>query len=182
MEYLTYYNDGVTYSEFHKLSNQFIEEQKYNDDLTEYTKLNLQRMKRWDKKGEVNKQIPILKNQKWLVITEPWCGDSAHSLPFIQKVAQDAGITLKIVLRDDHEELMNQFLTNNARSIPILIVFDDDSNLIYKWGPRPKEIQEWLIEAKRKNTSQEEIFNYLQKFYNKDAGNSVVREIFELMK
>ena len=182
MDYISYFNKGISYNEFINLANQFINEGKYAKNLTDYTQLNLQRMKRWDKKGSLDVDIPYTKNLKWLIITEAWCGDSAHSLPFIQKIAEASEIPLKIVLRDENEALMNEFLTNSSKSIPILISLDPNNKVLFRWGPRPTELQEWLIEAKKKNTSQEEIFDYLQKFYNKDAGNTVVREVVDLMK
>ena len=43
-------------------------------------------------------------------------------------MAKESGenIELKIVLRDENEELMNEFLTNGSRSIPKLIVLDEN--------------------------------------------------------
>merc|ERR1711991_1283980 len=79
--------------------------------MVDYTRLNQQRTKRWIKKGAVEINSTLLGSasespQKWLVISEPWCGDAAHALPFIQKIADLLKIELRIVLRDEHEALM----------------------------------------------------------------------------
>jgi len=41
--------------------------------------------------------------QTWMVLTEPWCGDSAFLLPVIaEAAAQTDAVSLRILLRDDH--------------------------------------------------------------------------------
>jgi hypothetical protein len=51
----------------------------------------------------------------------------------------DGKVDLKIVLRDENEELMKLFLTNKTKAIPKLILIDRKTGgaLAY-WGPRPK--------------------------------------------
>jgi hypothetical protein len=44
-----------------------------------------------------------------MVISEGWCGDSAINSCFDKMVAESDGIDMKIVLRDENEELMNLF-------------------------------------------------------------------------
>jgi hypothetical protein len=46
----------------------------------------------------------------------------------MNKIAKlNDNIDLKVVLRDQNKELMNQFLTNGNKSIPKLIMIDDES-------------------------------------------------------
>ena len=68
-----------------------------------------------------------------------WCGDAAQILPVINKMAEVSDkIDLRIVLRDDNENLMNLFLTNGTKSIPKLIIIDKATNkVINDFGPRP---------------------------------------------
>ena len=62
-----------------------------------------------------------------MVLTEGWCGDAAQVLPVINKIASLSDfIDLKIILRDEHEELMNKFLTNGSKSIPKLVAIDEN--------------------------------------------------------
>lgn len=39
---------------------------------------------------------------------------------------------------------MDLHLTNGGRAIPKLIVFDENDNKIFQWGPRPVEAQNLL--------------------------------------
>ena len=75
----------------------------------------------------------------WMVLTEPWCGDSAFLLPVIAEAADLSDeVTLRILHRDENLDIMDQYLTDGSRSIPTLVVFSDDGNELLTWGPRPK--------------------------------------------
>ena len=82
-------------------------------DYVDYTKLNEKRMKRWDKTLKISdvvktKILEFNHPVTWLVLTESWCGDAAHVLPVLNKIAElNEAIDLKIVLRDYNPELMD---------------------------------------------------------------------------
>lgn len=188
MNFQSYFDKGLSLNEYIEMTERLLEKGKttgpnQSDVMIQYTKLNLQRSKRWMKKGKVSfpedEYTSNVSQQKWLVISEPWCGDAAHGLPFFQKIADELKISMRIVLRDENEDLMNAFLTNSGKSIPKLISFKDEEELVFDWGPRPQQLQEWFLVAKREKKDYEEIFNYLQNFYNKDAGRSTISEITE---
>lgn len=87
--------------------------------------------------------------QLWMVLTEPWCGDSAFLLPVI---AEAAGlrddVTLRILLRDDNLDVMDQYLTDGSRSIPKLVAFSEDGEERFTWGPRPESARERFAELR----------------------------------
>jgi len=77
--------------------------------------------------------------QIWMVLTEPWCGDSAFLLPVITEAAASTdAVTLRILLRDDNLDIMDQYLTDGSRSIPKLVVFSESGEEQFTWGPRPE--------------------------------------------
>jgi thioredoxin-like negative regulator of GroEL len=81
----------------------------------------------------------IASPQTWMVITEPWCGDSAFLLPVIAEAAAlNDAVSLHILLRDDHLDVMDQYLTDGSRSIPKLVALADDGTELFTWGPRPE--------------------------------------------
>lgn len=126
-------------------TNEAHPEQVADERYAFYTKLNLQRMKRWVKTFVPDQDLVNLLRQSphkhWWVITEAWCGDSAQNLPAIAALADAAGIQLEIVLRDENLAIMDQYLTNGTRSIPILVSFDEINKQQFVWGPRPNEAQ-----------------------------------------
>jgi hypothetical protein len=44
---------------------------------------------------------------------------------------------------------MDHYLTGTARSIPIVIVLDEDFRERGHWGPRPAALEEWAREARK---------------------------------
>ncbi|MEO9532097.1 MAG: thioredoxin family protein [Crocinitomicaceae bacterium] len=158
-----------------------------SEDMVGYTKMSLQRMKRWNKVGvllpEIEQKLSeITSPQNWTLITEAWCGDAAHAFMFIKKMADsNAHINFDWKLRDENLELMDQYLTNGGRSIPKLIAFDAEGNELFNWGPRPKHIQETYLKLRETGVPYSEISIELQKLYNADKGVSMQKELLELM-
>ncbi len=73
---------------------------------------------------------------KLLIIAEPWCGHCMLNMPILFKLAEEAGIDVKVALRDDNEELMNGYLTNGNKVIPKVIAIDNEEKETAVWGPR----------------------------------------------
>lgn len=75
--------------------------------------------------------------QTWVVLTDDWCGDSAFVFPVIETAAAHApAVTLRVLPRDEHLGVMDRYLTNGGRAIPILIALDADGAEAWTWGPR----------------------------------------------
>ena len=178
-----------SYSEYRTLVSKLISEGKstgneQSADLLHYSELNEVRMKRLEKTLkldlEVEKALRNLKSkQTWLVISEGWCGDAAQILPIIKLMSEASkNIDLKLVFRDENEELINLFLTNGAKSIPKLLLLDESFNLINHWGPRPEGAKNLIIEYKANHGIVDEAAKIaLQKWYLDDKGISTMKEI-----
>lgn len=156
----------------------------YNDaNYFNYTKLNFSRMKRWNKTMELDEQLvqklkALDKKQHWIIITEPWCGDAAHIVPFLLKLAAESEfIEYDLQLRDSEPFLIDSYLTNGTKSIPKLIVRDEQGNDIFTWGPRPKEAQALMEKLNKAEADFETIKMELQTWYNKDKGKSLFAEL-----
>ncbi|MGB5243113.1 MAG: thioredoxin family protein [Lutimonas sp.] len=159
------------------------------DDLMHYNRLNDKRMKRLDKQIELDEKVKqevgqIENDFTWLVLSESWCGDAAQSLPVLNKFAElNHRINLKIVSRDENDPLMQQFLTDGSRSIPKLIVLDKNNEVIDHWGPRSKRAKALMDEYKEKNGKiDSQIKEDLQVWYNKDKGQSIEKELVEILR
>ncbi len=157
--------------------------------LIEYTQLNDRRMKRWDKTLKITEEdqeliASIDKKITFLVLTESWCGDAAPAMPVMNKIASlNPNISFKVLLRDEHTALMEQFLTNGGMSIPKLIIFDEEqTEVLGSWGPRPSKATA-LAEAYKEvhGTLTPEFKQDLQVWYNKDKGQNTVADILQLL-
>jgi hypothetical protein len=117
--------------------------------------------------------------RRFLVIVEDWCGDGPSSIaPLAKLAAQAPGLELRIVGRDDHPELMDRYLTNGARSIPIVVALDGDFRELGHWGPRPTELQAWVM-ANKATIPKSELYPQVRKWYARDQGLSTLREVLE---
>ncbi|MEC4004077.1 thioredoxin family protein [Flavobacterium sp. SUN052] len=187
--------NSFSYQEYRSHVTQLAKENKttgheQREDLIHYTQLNETRLNRLDKTIQITDEVnSFLKNLKkeyiWLVISESWCGDAAQILPIMNKMAIASGkINLRIVLRDDNEDLMNQFLTNGTKSIPKLIIIDKETNsVITDFGPRPKAAKQLILDYKAAHGSIDETAKIeLQKWYLNDKGISTQKEIVDLMQ
>lgn len=187
-------NNSMSYEEYRLLMAELVATQSTtgldkSEAMVAYTILNEQRMKRWDKtlkvSTEAQEKIAAFKGDvTWLVLTESWCGDAAHVTPVINKVAElNPNINLRMVLRDDNDTLMQQFLTNGGKSIPKLIMIDNDSGkVIHTFGPRPSVATAMVADYKAKHGAvTEEMKENLQLWYNKDKGQSTIADLLLLL-
>mgnify|MGYP000975204441 CR=1 FL=1 len=157
--------------------------------LSNYTLLNNSRMKRLDKTMKIEEDVlekfkQYHKNVTWLVLTESWCGDAAHAMPVMNKLVEQAkNLDFKILYRDENKELMNRFLTNGSKSIPKLIMIDAESfEVLDVYGSRPS-IVTTMVENYKKEHGQltSEFKEDLQRWYNKDKGQSTIKDLAALI-
>ena len=157
--------------------------------LANYTMLNDRRMKRWDKTVKVSEDVKaevsgLDKNMTWIVLTESWCGDAAHLMPVMNKLAElNDNIDFRVVLRDENDALMNQFLTNGGKSIPKLVMLDNATGAVVNtFGPRPSEATKLVNDYKAEHGKLTPEFKEdLQQWYNKDKGQNAIKDLVALM-
>ncbi|HWQ11407.1 MAG TPA: thioredoxin family protein [Roseiflexaceae bacterium] len=79
-----------------------------------------------------------------LVLAEDWCGDVVNNLPVLARLAEASGtLDLRIFLRDQNLDLMDQYLNQGVhRSIPTFVFFDEDFRELGHWIERPAAITE----------------------------------------
>ncbi|MBL4662273.1 MAG: thioredoxin family protein [Flavobacteriaceae bacterium] len=160
-----------------------------SETLTNYTVLSHARMKRLDKTVKVSEEIQekfksFKGNQTWVVLTESWCGDAAQSMPAMNLLANLApDIDFKVVLRDDNLELMDTFLTNGSRSIPKLIILDNDTQVVIAdWGPRPSIATGLVNDYKAEHGMLTPEFKKdLQIWYYKDKSQNIIENLAKLI-
>jgi len=116
-----------------------------------------------------------------LAIVEDWCGDASNTVPVLARWAEETpGIDIRMVRRDENLELMNQYLTNGSRSIPIVIALDEEFRELGHWGPRPSELQSWVM-ANRLTIPKTELYPQVRRWYARDHGETTLREVMRVM-
>ena len=179
---------GLTFKEYYQFSEELIDKKittgnDQSEQLIEFTKLNFFRTKRILKSIQIpNDYSTTLKHidtdWTWVLLTEPWCGDAANTVPLIAMLSTlNTRIDLKIFLRDEHPTLMDQFLTNGTRSIPKLICYNKDFVNLGTWGPRPGELENYVTNLKATSTlSSDELKKQIQLWYHNNKGQSFLNE------
>ncbi len=75
---------------------------------------------------------------KVLVLGEDWCPDVFRGLPVMARVAEAAGLELRIFPRDDNLDIMSEFLNQGEhQSIPAVVFYTRDHRYIAHWIERP---------------------------------------------
>lgn len=181
----------MTFETYHSIFREIIDNPHPpapydHPDYLNYTKLNWLRMNRWLKKAVLDERlisaVKQLGTQQWIVITEPWCGDAAHSVPFIHLLAgHNDRITVEYELRDAPPHRINNYLTNGGKSIPKLIIKDEDGHDMAVWGPRPAVCQEMYLKLVATGLNTEAVKTELQKWYNQDKGKALQQELNHLL-
>ncbi|MGH7497310.1 MAG: thioredoxin family protein [Gemmatimonadales bacterium] len=121
--------------------------------------------------------VPAGVKRKLLVIAEDWCGDASSTIPIVARLAEAVpGLELRIIRRDEHAEVMDQYLTNGSRSIPIVIALDENFRELGHWGPRPVVLQSWFV-ANRPTVPKAELYPKVRSWYAHDRGESTLREV-----
>lgn len=185
-------NKAINYNSYREVVKSLLAEGKstghtQSESLLHYSKLNDTRMNRLDKTTKINEDLvqavsELPKKYTLLTISEGWCGDAAHVLPVLNKVSETSkNLDLKIVSRDENDDLMNQFLTNGSKSIPKVIVLDEANEVVSTWGPRPSTATEMVNNYKEVHGQLDAEFKKdLQLWYNKDKGQTIQNDLKKL--
>ena len=195
--------NAFTYKAYRQLITDLFDQQKstvedHSEAMLHYTKLNISRMNRLDKRSrltEITTQqlANINRPTTWLVITEGWCGDAAQIVPVLNHMALvNEKITLRFILRDKNVAVIDAYLTNGARAIPKILVLDTEtSEVLTTWGPRPAEVQQLVLAAKAKSLATEDLVlreqisskaaEQLHLWYAKDKTKTIQQEFLEVL-
>ncbi len=186
MDLRKYLEKGVGYEAYIERVEKEVE---VNAPLSDYSELNLKRMQRVAKTFKLSENqiidlLSIPNNFNVIIISEGWCGDASQSVPVFNKIFEVMDIEPQYAFRNENQELMQEYLTNGAEAIPILIALDLEGNELFHYGPRPQKGMEMLAayKANPEKISKDDFYKNLQQFYNKDKGQSIYNELLALMK
>jgi hypothetical protein len=121
----------------------------------------------------------------WMMIAEAWCGDVSMNLPVIAKIAGfSEDIDFRIILRDENPDVMNAYLTNGGKAIPILVCFDAKTlEELGRWGPRPAPVQKLIKElVANPDVPKAERTKRSMLWYAEDKTKTIQKEFLELIK
>lgn len=137
-----YLDKGIT-------PQQFIDGMSKNQD----TFIDWQKKFRWNQPEDQSffQSLRERDDLRCLILAADWCGDVVRNVPVVFQVVEEAGIPTRVLIMEEHLEVMDQFLTMGGRAIPIVIFTDAAGNVLGKWGPRPQHVQAVMVAFKQTN-------------------------------
>lgn len=180
---------AMSYDQYYQLLEDLQREGKTTGEIQtaeriEKAPLNLARMKRLRQRAtpfqEVLEELRGFKHPVcFLMIVEGWCGDAAQVVPVLQNVIDAMGWQSRYILRDEHPAVMDMFLTNGTRSIPVIVALDSDLKpLGPHWGPRPAVLQD-LVNQWKVQMPKEDWHKELHSWYAIDKGEQMQKDFAE---
>ncbi len=101
---------------------------------------------------------------KMMVVGEDWCPDVYRGMPVMARIAEAAGMEMRVFPRDANMDIMNEFLKEGKwASIPAVVFYSADHEYLCHWIERPslaeKEMESISAQVKSEmpNASEQEI-------------------------
>jgi hypothetical protein len=148
-----------------------------------FAKLNLHRVGRIRRTWQPSAGLAALAArietpQLWLILTEPWCGDSAQCIPCLEILAgTNPAVTVRLLQRDTNLDVMDRYLTDGKRGIPLLVALAEDGSELFRWGPRPAAAQAVFDAAAAEGLDKPAKLEKLHLFYGRDRGRALDAEM-----
>jgi hypothetical protein len=133
---------GLTYE-------QYLEGIKVNQDRFQ---MNYEGTKVSDEEAAKLKALLAKPNgpAKMLVLGEDWCPDVYRGMPVMARIAEAAGIEMRVFPRDENLDIMDQFLKDGEyRSIPTAVFYTKDFEYLYHFIERPMKANEEMPQMRK---------------------------------
>jgi len=112
-------------------------------------------------------------------IAEDWCTDVIQFLPPIIKLAEETKVPLRIFLRDQNHDLIDQYLKQGEfRSIPVFVLYDQDWNELGHFSERPEAVTQAMAKESRRFALENDHLDGVNRAYENmpDETRAKVRE------
>jgi hypothetical protein len=126
---------------------------------------------------------------KVLALAEDWCPDVFRGLPVMARIAEAAGLELRIFPRDDNLDIMGEFLNHGEhQSIPTFVFYTGDQRYIGHWIERPAKANAEmgqmtaLFQGKEKDEAMARYNEFQQGPVWASWRQETVRELLELLQ
>jgi hypothetical protein len=116
---------------------------------------------------------------RFVVVAVAACSDSVHTVPYVAKLADAAGIPLRIVKPADGKAIQDAFKTIDGRGATATVALLRGDKVVGAWVERPLALQTWILgpgSALPGNERMDRKFAW----YDWDRGESTIAELVEL--
>lgn len=145
-----------------------------------------------DEQEQFFQSLSFRDDLRCLIIAADWCGDVVRNVPAVFRALEPTEMPVEVLKIEEHTDLIDQFLTFGARSIPKVIFADTGGHVLGHWGPRPAYVQEPMAAFKKEYTdpnaegyeeAKKEVYAQIKERYGDDADYQrlIVEELKELL-
>jgi hypothetical protein len=120
---------------------------------------------------------------RMVILTEDWCGDSASTLPYIARLAEDLEIPTRVFRQSRNSRLKQWYTERGTEHIPVVSLLSPDTgddgenttwNELFRWVERPEAAQEKVAAWMESNPRFPELYE------RKDEDGEAAKEYFNL--
>jgi len=115
-----------------------------------------------------------------LAIAEASCSDSVSTVPYVAKLAEQAGVELRIVGRSVGLPVMEQHPTPDGRPATPTIVLLRANRVAGVFVERPSALQTWMLSGPVQALPSDERVSRKMSWYDWDRGESTITELVAL--
>jgi len=184
---------GLTYPAYRQHISEVLATPAPDEQLAKLLPYYRENVARMDRIAPTVKVLPELQaalaklsgHYLWAIITEGWCGDASETVPIFEAIAQASGghLDTRYFLRDAHPDLIDRYLTNGGRAIPITVLLHAGSLAeAGVWGPRPAPLQAIMQDLKSRETPFKEVITQVHAWYDQDATRTTQHELLTLVQ
>jgi len=135
-----YYNQGLSWKQYLESARENADRMRKFYDAFEFDE---------DTLSFFNGRTPL----QVLAIVEDWCPDVVQNVAMTARVCDEVpAMVLSVVRRDEHPELMNEYLTGGKQRIPVIAFFDMTFRELARWSGRCKAADAWVFNEVLKGT------------------------------
>ncbi len=110
------------------------------------------------------------------IMTEDWCGDSAANLPIIARLAEAAGVELRVFRGSEVAELKHYYEGAGVTHIPVVSLWDGEWREIARWVEAPAVVD-------RKKTAWKDAHPEFMRLYSeRDHDKQAAKQFAELYR
>src|SRR5699024_1100434 len=135
---------GVNLMDLNKWFDQGISKQAYKNTLTKHKDAFNDIYEHFSFSNNNEDYLVKIKNKNLhvLIIAQEFCGHCMLDVPIMFRLAEKTNMPVSVLVRDDNLDLMDKYLTNEKRVIPIFIFINEDSEEVANWRPFAHTINE----------------------------------------
>ncbi|HEV8574820.1 MAG TPA: thioredoxin family protein [Dehalococcoidia bacterium] len=137
------FESGITYEQYRERIQRNREKFDYNYRETVLTEDDVAAFRRLAEKEGGPAKV--------LVLGEDWCPDVFRGMPVLARIAEAAGIEMRVFPRDDNLDIMSEFLNHGEhQSIPAVVFYTRDNGYIAHWIERPAKANAEMAEVMKR--------------------------------